>query len=54
MGISRFVLEVDDFPVALYQEQAFFPAANPQFTFAVLVNAGDIPFLNGVCEFLVG
>ena len=40
-------MAVSDF----YTEQSFFPTANPQFTFAVLIKTGNISFLNGMRQF---
>ena len=48
MRVLRVVSQVLDISVCFHSEESLFPASDPQFACIVLVNTGDISFLDGV------
>ena len=48
MWVLRVVSQVLDISVCFHSEESLFPASDPQFACIVLVNTGDISFLDGV------
>ena len=48
MRVLWVVSQVLDISVCFHSEESLFPASDPQFACIVLVNTGDISFLDGV------